>query len=39
MSTQMTEFFDTLAKMLLRCWLFGFLLLLFWAVVFLLAAT
>ena len=27
---QTTEFFDTLAKVLLRCTLFGFLLLLFW---------
>jgi len=30
MTTQTTEFFDTLAEILLRCWIFGFLLLLFW---------
>ena len=35
--TQTTEFFDTLAKVLLRCALFGFLLLLFWFGVILLA--
>jgi hypothetical protein len=27
---QTNEFFDTLAKILLRCWLFGFIVLLFW---------
>lgn len=32
-STRSTDFFDTLAKVLLRCWLFGFLLLLIWFVV------
>ena len=26
------DFFETLAKVLLRCWLFGLLLLAFWAV-------
>jgi hypothetical protein len=30
------DFFDTLAKVLLRCWLFGFALLLFSVVVFML---
>jgi hypothetical protein len=30
-STSNREFFDTLAKVLLRCWLFGFALLLLWA--------
>ena len=34
---QTNEFFDTLAKILLRCWIFGFFLLLIWAGVFLLA--
>lgn len=34
---QSTEFFDTLAKVLLRCWLFGFALLLIWLGVILLA--
>ena len=29
-SNQTTEFFDTLAKVLLRCTVLGFLLLLFW---------
>jgi hypothetical protein len=29
-STQTSELFDTLAKVLLRCTVFGFLLLLFW---------
>jgi len=37
MSTQITEFFDTLAKVLLRCWIFGFLLLLIWFGFFVLA--
>jgi len=30
MSTQITEWLDAVAKILLRCWVFGFLLLLFW---------
>ena len=30
MSTQTAESLETIAKILLRCWLFGFLLLLFW---------
>ena len=29
-STRLPEFFDTLAKVLFRCWLYGFLLLFFW---------
>ena len=29
-STRYSELFDTLAKVLLRCWLYGFLLLLIW---------
>ncbi len=32
------EFFDTLAKILLRCWLFGFLLLLMWFGIYMLAS-
>ena len=31
------DFFDTLAKILLRCWIFGFLLLLVWFGIFMLA--
>lgn len=31
------DFFETLAKILLRCWIFGFVLLLLWVGVFLLA--
>ena len=30
MSTQITEWLEVVAKILLRCWLFGFVLLLFW---------
>ena len=30
MSESTREFFDTLARVLLRCWVFGFILLLFW---------
>jgi hypothetical protein len=30
MSTQITEWLEVVAKILLRCWIFGFLLLLFW---------
>jgi len=30
MSEQTVEFFDTLAKILLRCWIFGVIVLLFW---------
>lgn len=33
------DFFEVLAKILLRCWIFGFLLLLVWAGVFLLARS
>lgn len=36
-SKQYTDFFSTLAKVLLRCWLFGFVLLLIWLGVILLA--
>jgi hypothetical protein len=36
-STQTTEFFDTLAKVLLRCFVLGFLLLLIWVGAFALA--
>jgi hypothetical protein len=36
MSAQTTEWLETVAKILLRCWLFGFLLLLIWAGFFLL---
>ncbi|MCU0983136.1 MAG: hypothetical protein MUF25_28585 [Pirellulaceae bacterium] len=32
-----TEFFDSLAQVLLYCWVFGILLLVFWTGVFLLA--
>jgi len=35
--TQITELFTTLAKVLLRCWIFGFLLLLLWFGMFMLA--
>jgi uncharacterized protein DUF6868 len=35
--TRTTEFFDTLAKVLLRCWIFGFALLLLWLGVIVLA--
>jgi hypothetical protein len=31
------DFFDTLAKILLRCWIFGFLLLLLWFGIYMLA--
>jgi len=36
-STQTNEFFDMLAKVLLRCWIFGFLLLTLWAGFFVFA--
>ena len=32
------DFFDTLAKILLRCWIFGFLLLLVWFGIYMLAS-
>jgi len=38
-STDVSDLLDTLATILLRCWIFGFLLLLFWAGVFLLAGN
>jgi hypothetical protein len=37
MSTQITEWLEAVAKVLLRCWLFGFLLLLIWFGLFMLA--
>ncbi len=37
MSKQTIEWLDVVAKILLRCWIFGFLLLLIWAVFFVLA--
>lgn len=37
MSDATRDFFDTLSKVLLRCWIFGFILLLFWFEVYLLA--
>lgn len=39
MSTQTTEWLEVIAKIVLRCWIFGFLLLVFWAVVFMLAGN
>lgn len=39
MSTQITEWLEVVAKILLRCWIFGFLLNLIWAVVFMLAGN
>ena len=36
-STNVTDLLDALAKILLRCFVFGFLLLLIWVVVFVLA--
>jgi hypothetical protein len=39
MSDQTTEFFDTLANILLRCWIFGFLLLFIWLGAFLSGAV
>ena len=38
MTDSTNDLFETLARILLRCWLFGLLLLLFWAGVFLLAS-
>jgi len=35
--TSNSDFFTTLGKILLRCWLFGFLLVLFWFGVFMMA--
>jgi len=35
-STDVNEFFDTFAKILLRCWIFGFVLLLIWGGFFVL---
>ena len=37
MTDSTREFFDTLGKVLLRCWLFGFLFLLFWFGFYMLA--
>jgi hypothetical protein len=37
MSTQITEWLDVVAKILLRCWIFGFLLLTIWFGFFMLA--
>ena len=37
MSTQITEWLDVVAKILLRCWIFGFLLLMIWFGFFMLA--
>jgi hypothetical protein len=39
MSEQTTEFFDTLAKILLRCWIFGFVLLFIWLGAFMSGAV
>lgn len=39
MSDQTTEFFDMLAKILLRCWIFGFVLLFIWLGAFLSGAV
>ena len=39
MFEQTTEFFDTLAKVLLRCWIFGFVLLFIWLGAFLSGAV
>lgn len=36
-STRSSELLDTLAKVLLRCWLFGFLFLLIWSAAYMLA--
>ena len=38
-STDVNGLLDAVAKILLRCWIFGFLLLLFWVGVFLLAGN
>ena len=38
MTDSTNDLFETLARILLRCWLFGLLLLLVWAGVFLLAS-
>ena len=37
MSTQITEWLDAVAKTLLRCWIFGFVLLMIWFGFFMLA--
>jgi hypothetical protein len=37
MSTQIAEWLDVVAKILLRCWMFGFLLLVFWFAAVMLA--
>ena len=37
MSKQITELLEVVAKILLRCWIFGFLLLMIWGGFFLLA--
>lgn len=37
MSDQITEWLDAIAKILLRCWIFGFLLLTLWAGFFVFA--
>ena len=38
-SPDVNDLFEVLAKVLLRCWILGFLLLLFWAGVFMLAGS
>ena len=39
MSTQITEWLEVVAKILLRCWIFGFLLMMVWAAAFLLCGN
>ena len=39
MSQQISEWLDTTAKILLRCWIFGFLLLFIWFGLFMLAPS
>ena len=39
MSTQIAEWLDVVAKILLRCWIFGFLLMMLWAAAFLLGGN
>jgi len=36
-SSEINDLLDVVARILLRCWIFGFVLLLFWAGVFMLA--
>lgn len=38
MSTQITEWLDVIAKILLRCWIFGLLLVAIWFAFFMLAS-